>query len=190
MNLFDILDLLEKTEEGSHVDAPCVSSEDMKLISKYSSAIQDNQASRTRRNQPRRSAPLKDKQCPELKRASYSTASLSDESLSDDSSIDKLEDEPCSRPLQVQDKANDPFLYYSSDKRRMEFLLGRELPEMPLEEPVKRKTRMSFELDPLHDMLNSFPDLFDDMDQEDLDDSLLDLLDDLWRGLSSRWEIG
>ena len=64
----------------------------------------------------------------------------------------------------------------------MEFLLGRELPEMPLEEPVKRKTRMSFELDPLHNMLNSFPDMFGiDMSSldEDLEDSLLDLFDDL-----------
>ena len=163
-------------DEGKLADASGISSEDMKLISKSCSAIQDNQASRTtdgRRIQTYRSVPLEDKQSPALNRSS---ASLSDESLPD-SSIDLKHEEPSSTPLRVQgSKVDDPFLYFSSDKNRMEFLLSRELSEMPLEEPIKRKTRISFELDPLHDMVNSFPDLFGTSSlNQDLDDSLSDL---------------
>ena len=55
-------------------------------------------------------------------------------------------------------KADDPFLYYSSDKRRMEHLLGRALPGHP-EPPVQRKKRISFELDPFYDLTTSFPEL-------------------------------
>ena len=181
-NKLDILKLLAKMEEENNVEAPGMSSEDQKLISKYFSAIQVDRTNQARRrtedtmNQESRSVTLEDKQRPEMKRASYSTASLSsldDESLAD-ASIG-MNQEQNSRPLRVQDRVNDPFLYYSSDKRRMETLLGTELPGMPLDEQVKRKTRISFELDPMYDMMTSFPDLFDlpGLD-EDLDDSVLD----------------
>ena len=66
-----------------------------------------------------------------------------------------------------QDKVNDPFLYFSSDKRRMEHLLGKELPSMPSEEPTRRKKRISFELNPFFLMMTSFPELFDDTDEEE-----------------------
>ena len=42
----------------------------------------------------------------------------------------------------------DSFLYFSSDKRRLEHLLGKELPAMPSVEPTERKKRISFEMDP------------------------------------------
>ena len=58
----------------------------------------------------------------------------------------------------------DRFLYFSSDKNRMEHLLGRELPDMPDVEPIVRKKSLSFELDPLYDMMNSFPELFADVE--------------------------
>ena len=67
-----------------------------------------------------------------------------------------------------QDKVNDPFLYFSSDKRRMEYLLGKELPSMPSEEPTRRKKRISFELDPSYALVTRFPELLlNDMDQEE-----------------------
>ena len=58
----------------------------------------------------------------------------------------------------------DRFLFFSSDKNRMEHLLGRELPDMPDVEPIVRKKSLSFELDPLYDMMNSFPELFADVE--------------------------
>ncbi len=59
----------------------------------------------------------------------------------------------------AQDDANeDLFLYFSSDKRRLEYLLGRELPHMPMDVPVKRKKRISFELDPFYDLLDHLND--------------------------------
>ena len=59
------------------------------------------------------------------------------------------------------DKATDPFLYFSSDKRRLEYLLGRELPHVPAdgEKPEERKTRISFEVDPFYSLVTSFPEL-------------------------------
>ena len=68
----------------------------------------------------------------------------------------------------VQRYTDDPFLYFSSDKRRMEHLLGKELPSMPSEEPTRRKKRISFELDPSYALVTRFPELLlNDMDQEE-----------------------
>ena len=65
---------------------------------------------------------------------------------------------------QEADKAADPFLYFSSDKRRLEYLLGKELPQMPSDDtkPTERKTRISFELDPFFDLVTSSPELLGD----------------------------
>ena len=83
-------------------------------------------------------------------------------------------------------KARDYFLYFSSDKNRLEYLLGKDLPSMPQEDPknLKRKKRISFELDPLFDMTESFPELYDEAldmnDDEDLDKLLDEMLDQMW----------
>ena len=61
----------------------------------------------------------------------------------------------------AKSSSQDKFLHFSNDKTRMEHLLGRELPHMSSEEPVKRKTCISFEVDPTFALLNSFPDLLD-----------------------------
>mmetsp|Transcript_14181 Transcript_14181/g.26955 ORF Transcript_14181/g.26955 Transcript_14181/m.26955 type:complete len:84 (+) Transcript_14181:1-252(+) len=55
-------------------------------------------------------------------------------------------------------KEDDPFLFYSSDRRRMEHLLGKDLP-LPSEEPTIRKTRISFEVDPFFSIMESYPEL-------------------------------
>ena len=62
---------------------------------------------------------------------------------------------------QDDDKATDPFLYFTSDKRRLEYLLGRELPHVQAddEKPKERKTRISFEVDPFYSLVTSFPEL-------------------------------
>ena len=72
--------------------------------------------------------------------------------------------EPYSKKTTTHDdKAADPFLYFSSDKRRLEYLLGKEPPHMPSEDkPTERKTRISFELDPFFDLVTSFPELLGD----------------------------
>ena len=59
-------------------------------------------------------------------------------------------------------KAKDPFLYFSCDKRRLEHLLGKDLPSMQ-DDPkkLKRKKRLSFEMDPFTLMTESFPELND-----------------------------
>ena len=73
--------------------------------------------------------------------------------------------EPKPKKVKVTSKANykatDPFLYFSSDKRRLEYLLGRELPQVPAdgEKPKERKTRISFEVDPLYSIVTSYPEL-------------------------------
>jgi len=90
-----------------------------------------------------------------------STASLSDD---DESQLDEAHEEGLleTRMSTTQDdKAEDPFMYYSSDKRRLESLLGRDLPQMAPEAITVRKTRISFELDPLFELINSYPDVFD-----------------------------
>jgi len=58
---------------------------------------------------------------------------------------------------------------FSSNKRRLEYLSGRELPDMMLEGEGSggRKSRISFELDPFYDIVSRFPELLD----EDEDDS-------------------
>ena len=101
----------------------------------------------------------------QMRRATQSTASLSDLSLCSQPEMD------AAAPLPPPDKASDPFLYFSSDKRRMEHLLGKELPSMPSEEPTRRKTRISFELDPFHLMMTSFPELLDDLGEEEKKDN-------------------
>jgi len=58
-------------------------------------------------------------------------------------------------------REDDPFLYYSNDRRRMEHLLGKDLPHMSSDEPKKRKTRLSFELDPFFILVNSHPELME-----------------------------
>ena len=88
------------------------------------------------------------------------------------------------KPLKLcQDNggAYDPFLRFSSDKRRLEYLLGRALPSMPVDqEPIERKRRISFELDPLHDKLNSYPELlFDESFEDETDDDILNSFVDL-----------
>ena len=79
---------------------------------------------------------------------------------------------------QEADKTTDPFLYFSSDKRRLEYLLGKELPHMPADDtkPTERKTRISFELDPFFDLVTSFPELLGD--DAIGNDSFTDLMDD------------
>ena len=105
-----------------------------------------------------------------MRRATESTASLSDASLCsqpeamDAAATSMLSPQAAPTP---QDKVNDPFLYFSSDKRRMEHLLGKELPSMPSEEPTRRKKRISFELNPFFLMMTSFPELIDDTDEEE-----------------------
>lgn len=64
----------------------------------------------------------------------------------------------------------DPFLYFSSDKRRLEHLLGKELPAMPSVEPTERKKRISFEMDPFFLMISSFPELLLDGSSDDEDE--------------------
>ena len=80
---------------------------------------------------------------------------------------------------QEADKTTDPFLYFSSDKRRLEYLLGKELPHMlPADDtkPTERKTRISFELDPFFDLVTSFPELLDNdaIDNESFTESMDD----------------
>lgn len=103
-------------------------------------------------------------QVPSLRRASCSVDSLGDD-LSQDSNDDELASS--SSPV-VDDemRAEDPFLYYSSDKRRMEHLLDVELPHIADEEPTVRKTRISFEVDPMLSLMSSFPELFDELENE------------------------
>ena len=59
-----------------------------------------------------------------------------------------------------REDARDPFLHFLSNKRRMEHLFGRELPHMSPEEPKRRKTAISFKLDPLFVIVESFPELY------------------------------
>ena len=111
----------------------------------------------------------KDQRRQMMRRATESTASLSDASLCSqpeamDAAATPMSPQAAPTP---QDKVNDPFLYFSSDKRRMEHLLGKELPSMPSEEPTRRKKRISFELNPFFLMMTSFPELFDDTDEEE-----------------------
>ena len=74
---------------------------------------------------------------------------------------------------QEADKTADPFLYFSSDKRRLEYLLGKELPQMPSDDtkPTERKTRISFELDPFFDLVTSSPELLGAIGDEAITDS-------------------
>ena len=75
---------------------------------------------------------------------------------------------------QEADKTADPFLYFSSDKRRLEYLLGKELPHMlPADDtkPTERKTRISFELDPFFDLVTSFPELLGNNAVGSMDDA-------------------
>lgn len=62
------------------------------------------------------------------------------------------------------DATTDRFLYFSSTKRRHEYLLGRELPHMKTHEPTTRKTRISFELDPTYCIISSYPELFEELE--------------------------
>mmetsp|Transcript_30742 Transcript_30742/g.56316 ORF Transcript_30742/g.56316 Transcript_30742/m.56316 type:complete len:165 (+) Transcript_30742:94-588(+) len=91
----------------------------------------------------------KKRQDPTKRRATDATECMWDE----ESLID-------SQDLQAM-KEDDPFLYYSNDRRRMEHLLGKDLPHMSSDEPKKRKTRLSFELDPFFSLVNSHPELLD-----------------------------
>ncbi len=77
-------------------------------------------------------------------------------------------------------KARDPFLYFSSDKRRLEHLLGKDLPSMPQDDPKKlqKKTCLSFEMDPFTIMTESFPELYDGP-LETSDEALDELLDEM-----------
>lgn len=65
-------------------------------------------------------------------------------------------------------KEEDPFLYYSDDRRRLAHLLGRDHPRVvarpatPETTPTKRRTRLSFEVDPLLDLVGSYPELLDE----------------------------
>ena len=64
------------------------------------------------------------------------------------------------------DKTADAFLYFSSNKRRLNRLLGRELQQMSVDDPKERNTRISFELDHTYDLMSSFPELYDiDLDE-------------------------
>mmetsp|Transcript_42034 Transcript_42034/g.71868 ORF Transcript_42034/g.71868 Transcript_42034/m.71868 type:complete len:158 (-) Transcript_42034:111-584(-) len=101
---------------------------------------------------------------PARRRMTSSTASLSDESQV--SNFKLLESDSESLESISHQKAEDPFFYFSSDKRRLEHLLGKELPHLTHEEPVKRKKRISFELDPLHDLSLTYPELFDGTSEE------------------------
>mmetsp|Transcript_21499 Transcript_21499/g.36931 ORF Transcript_21499/g.36931 Transcript_21499/m.36931 type:complete len:169 (+) Transcript_21499:147-653(+) len=74
-----------------------------------------------------------------------------------------------SQSLQDNDNIRDSFLYYSNNKRRLEYLLGRELPQMLNEEPIARKKRISFELDPFYMISTEMLD--------ELDDSFVELND-------------
>ena len=65
-------------------------------------------------------------------------------------------------PETEQEKASDPFLYFSNDERRLDYLLGREHSHTTLSEPIERKTRVSFELDPLFSLTQSYPELLID----------------------------
>ena len=83
-----------------------------------------------------------------------------------------LRDEPIpeTEVAAVPRYAADPFLYFSSDKRRLEHLLGKELPAMPSMEPTERKKRISFEMDPFFLMISSFPELLLDGSSDDEDE--------------------
>ena len=109
----------------------------------------------------------KDQRRQMMRRATESTASLSDASQPEAMDAAATPMSPQAAPT-PQDKVNDPFLYFSSDKRRMEHLLGKELPSMSAEEPTRRKKRISFELDPSYALVTRFPELLlNDMDQEE-----------------------
>ena len=87
------------------------------------------------------------------RRITDSTTSLSDDSLLDDSERE---------PLPEENIAHDPFLHFSCDKRRLEHLLGVELPHMTPSldsSTTERKTRISFEVDPFYDLVTSYPEL-------------------------------
>ena len=76
----------------------------------------------------------------------------------------------------------DPFLYFSDDRKRLEHLLGRELPAdvTPARDaPVERKTRLSFEVDPTWALVHSFPELLEGQDgDEPTDEEFLSFLED------------
>mmetsp|Transcript_19387 Transcript_19387/g.29456 ORF Transcript_19387/g.29456 Transcript_19387/m.29456 type:complete len:182 (-) Transcript_19387:418-963(-) len=81
-----------------------------------------------------------------------------DESLNSNPEVKVMMHAPpsCPPPVPAITKEEDPFLYYSNDKIRLEYLLGKELFQMvPTEGPVKRKKRISFELDPFFSLVNS-----------------------------------
>eukprot|EP01083_Nonionella_stella_P251347 867301_1 len=68
-----------------------------------------------------------------------------------------------------------PFLYFSGNKRRLEYLLGRQLPHIPQdEEPAECKRRISFELDPFHDIMSEYPQLLDEDNWKSFDDEHVD----------------
>ena len=95
-------------------------------------------------------------------------------------SKDEVHSSPTSHRELDDIRKDDPFLYFSCDKRRLEYLLGTELPHMTPDEKVTRKTRISFELDPSFDLVNSFPELmgeFDDKSNSHGDDALKEDLD-------------
>ena len=81
----------------------------------------------------------------------------------------------------VVSKKQDPFLYFSDDVRRMAHLTGRNAYAdsvqngRPQASPVERKTRISFEVDPMLLLEDVFSEM-DGMDWMDDDDILLGLL--------------
>ncbi len=95
----------------------------------------------------------------------------------DQESKDEIYSSPISHRELHDIRKEDPFVYFSSDKRRLEHLLGTELPHLTPDEEVTRKTRISFELDPTFDLVNSFPDLMGECDDEFSDEALEEDLD-------------
>ena len=84
-----------------------------------------------------------------------SSASLSDMDQNSDAEMESTQ----AAKSEATKKADDPFLYFSSHKRRMEHLVGREMPHLSSEPVVRRRSRISFELDPFFDLMTTFPDL-------------------------------
>ena len=86
------------------------------------------------------------------------------------SKSDKEQDTSANQQANASLAATDPFLFYfANDKLRLEFLIGIELAHVPpAESEVKRKERISFELDPLSDLVaNSFPELLNEESKDD-----------------------
>ena len=72
-------------------------------------------------------------------------------------------------------KSDDAFLYYSNDEIRLKAMKLQKVPETVRTSDIKeRKTRLSYEVDPLLAMEDMLDDIFDEDEEFDMSDLIVD----------------